>query len=130
VHLNGDILGKHKGIHYYTYGQRSGLGVAYKHPLYVAAIDSQSRNVVVGDRSSLYQDEFSIHSTNWFIDPSNRKVKVKVRYNTQEVPCSLDLAGDRAKVRLTKKADSITPGQVAAFYHKDLLLGAGIIAKA
>ncbi|MCF7908761.1 MAG: tRNA 2-thiouridine(34) synthase MnmA [Candidatus Omnitrophica bacterium] len=130
VDQNGDVLGKHKGIYYYTYGQRSGLGVAHKHPLYVTAIDSQSKNVIVGNRDSLCQSEFLVHSVNWFTDPGKRKVKVKVRYNAQEVPCSLDLTGNRVKVRLVNKIDSIAPGQVAAFYYKDLLLGAGIIVKA
>ncbi len=126
-HVQGDVLGRHKGIYYYTYGQRSGLGIAYKHPLYVTGIDGQSKTIFVGSRQNLYQESFLVHSPNWFIKPRDLKIKVKVRYNSQEVPCVLKASGENLEVKLLEKLDSITPGQVAAFYHKDVLLGGGEI---
>lgn len=129
AHLNGDVLGRHKGIYYYTYGQRSGLGLAYKHPLYVVDIDSRNKNVIVGGKDKLFRDEFFLQSLNWFIPPVSKKMKVKVRYNAKEVTCSLELGPKGAKVKLANRLDAVTPGQVAAFYHKGLVLGAGIIAK-
>ncbi len=128
-HLNGDILGKHRGIYHYTYGQRAGLGVAHKHPLYVAAIDSQSKTVIVADKAKIYRDEFVVRCLNWFADPGKRKIKVKVRYNSKKVTCRLDLKESLVKVKLSDKIEAITPGQIAVFYDRDRVLGAGTIAE-
>ncbi len=127
-HTSGDILGKHKGTYYYTLGQRGGLGVSWKEPLYVTAIDSQTKIVTVGEKEFLYRDKFSVHSLNWFVSPKKYKdIKVKVRYRSPRVSCRLKIEGNRAEVNLSKRVDSLTPGQVATFYYQDLVLGGGII---
>lgn len=129
-HLNGEVLGHHKGIYHYTYGQRSGLGLAWKEPLYVIGIDSKDNSIIVGERNYLSKDTFTVESLNWLYPFKQYKsITVRVRYNSPVSACSLDIRGSKAEVKLTKKIDAIAPGQLAAFYHKDLLLGGGIIAR-
>ncbi len=129
-HIDGRSLGEHKGIYYYTYGQRSGLGVSWHKPLYVTAIDSKSKEVIVAEKEHLNKRVFFVHSLNWFLSPKDCKgLKVKVRYNSAPVGCDVKITKGKAKVTLHKSIDSAAPGQVAAFYCKDLLLGAGIIEK-
>jgi tRNA-specific 2-thiouridylase len=129
-HIDGRLLGKHKGIYHYTYGQRGGLGVSWHKPLYVAAIDSNKKEVIVAEKEYLDNQVFFVNSLNWFLSPKNYKdLKVKVRYNSNPVSCDLRFMKDKAEVRLHKSIDFLAPGQVAAFYSKDLLLGAGIIEK-
>lgn len=136
-HLSGEILGRHKGIYHYTYGQRSGLGVAWKEPLYVIGIDNKDNSIIVGERNFLRKDTFRVEALNWLYSstkylPVAGKVKnitVKVRYNSSNIACSLNIKGKVAEVKLASKIDAITPGQLAAFYHRDLLLGGGIITR-
>ena len=129
-HVSGEILGRHKGIYHYTYGQRSGLGVAWKEPLYVTGIDSKDNSIIVGERNCLNKDTFTVDSLNWLYPFKKYKsVTVKVRYNSSSVACTLKINGKAAKVKLAKKINAIAPGQLAAFYHKDLLLGGGIIGQ-
>lgn len=129
-HVNGKILGKHKGIYNYTYGQRAGLGISWTEPLYVIKIDPESKDVVVGQKNFLDKDRFLVKSLNWFVRPEKyRKLTVRVRYNSTPVKCSIGLNNGQAVINLKEKISAITPGQIAAFYCKDLLLGAGVIAK-
>jgi tRNA-specific 2-thiouridylase len=143
-HLKGKLLGQHKGIYQYTYGQRGGLGISWPKPLYVIAIDGKTKEIAVGEKEFLYKDTFSVHSLNWFISPGKyascfclpqgkgkemKNIKVKVRYNSPSYNCSLKFTNDKAVVELSKKIDSVAPGQIAAFYYKDILLGGGIISK-
>lgn len=131
-HVNGKILGKHQGIYAFTYGQRSGLGIAWKEPLYVIRLDVETNTVFVGERKYVYSDQFSVKETNWFIDPAQfDSLEVKVRYNSDAVGCKLiDYCmgeTDYALVKLDKEISSVTPGQIAVFYYKDMVIGAGVI---
>ncbi len=129
-HVSGEVLGRHKGIYRYTYGQRSGLGLASKAPLYVTGINSQDNSVIVGERNYLNRDSFTVSSLNWFYPFKQYKsITVKVRYNSSSVACSVKINDKTVTVKLAKKVDAIAPGQLAAFYYKDLLLGGGIIAR-
>jgi len=129
-HIDGEVLGKHKGFYNYTYGQRTGLGISWSRPLYVNSIDAASKTVFVGEKEKLLKGCFEVHSLNQLLEFNKYKdIEVKVRYNSASFDCSLEIRGSRARVNLKEKIDSITPGQVAAFYSKDILLGGAIIAK-
>jgi tRNA-specific 2-thiouridylase len=129
-HVNGEILGTHKGIYCFTYGQREGLGISWKVPLYVVDIDTTTNTIVVGEREHLYRNVFTVNNCNWFLEPGKYKnIKVKVRYNSQLYGCTLMVDRDIVLVRLKEKISAIAPGQVAAFYHNDMLLGGGIIER-
>jgi tRNA-specific 2-thiouridylase len=129
-HISGKVLGSHKGIYRFTHGQREGLGVSWKEPLYVADIDSASRTIKVAEKRYLAEDKFTVSCLNWFDSPLLYKdILVKVRYNSLFHDCRLKLAGDKAIVLLNDKVEALTPGQIAVFYCKDMVLGAGIIQR-
>ncbi len=129
-YINGKVLGEHKGIYKYTYGQRGGLGIGWKSPLYVLSIDSDSNTIMVGEKDSLFRDEFYVNELNWFLPPRKyNNIKVRIRYNSPLIGCGLQFMGNRLAVTLDQRTDKITPGQIAAFYHEDILLGGGVIEK-
>ncbi|MBU1122218.1 MAG: tRNA 2-thiouridine(34) synthase MnmA [Candidatus Omnitrophota bacterium] len=127
-HVNGKILGTHEGIYNFTYGQRSGLGVAWRQPLYVISIEEETKTVFVGEKEYLYKKEFTVNDLNWFDEITKyKKIEVKIRYNTPSLKCKVQVMGKEVKVSLDDKVQAITPGQIAAFYSGDILLGGGII---
>lgn len=129
-HINGRILGEHKGVYHFTYGQRQGLGISWREPLYVVDIDSENRTVIVGEKEYLYRDNFIVKDINWFISPRDLEdIEVRIRYNSLFYKCGVKIDKDKAKVFLKEKIAAVTPGQVAAFYHDDLVVAGGIIEK-
>jgi tRNA-uridine 2-sulfurtransferase len=133
VDLNGQILGRHEGIEFYTIGQRKGLRISSPKPLYVLELDPQTNRVVVGDDSALDRDEFMVDRCNWipFDDPpAMLEAVAKIRYNHPGTPATVTpLPGGRAKVKLQVPQRAITPGQAAVFYQDDLVLGGGWILR-
>lgn len=135
-HVGGKVLGNHKGIYYFTYGQRAGLGVSWKEPLYVLAINDKDNSIIVGEKQYLNKKSFTVNDINFFIDWSRyfpkgvpRGVKVKIRYNSKLHDCDLELRGKEIAVRLKNGVEAITPGQIAAFYRKAEIFAAGVIKK-
>ncbi|MEN3014491.1 MAG: tRNA 2-thiouridine(34) synthase MnmA [bacterium] len=133
-HKNGKILGKHKGIHLYTIGQRKGLNISYPNPLYVINIDSQTNTITVGEKEDLYQSKLIAKNPNWIVPfqelPPNTQILGKIRYTHQENPCSVKLnSGNTLEVEFTEKQMAITPGQIIAFYVDQTLIGSAIIEK-
>ncbi|MFH1503816.1 MAG: tRNA 2-thiouridine(34) synthase MnmA [Candidatus Omnitrophota bacterium] len=129
-HIKGKILGRHKGFYCYTLGQRAGLGVSWREPLYVVEVDSKTNTVIVAEKEFVYRKSFYVESLNWFLAPQRFKnIKVQVRYNSKLYSCDLDIKAKQARVSLKEKVEAIAPGQAAAFYYKDLLLGGGIISR-
>lgn len=131
-HVNGTVLGRHEGFFRYTYGQREGLGIAWKEPLYVIDIDPQTSEITVGERSFLFRDEFGVEGLNWFYEPGKYEdLKVRIRYNAPCLPCAYTLKDEHSLVcRFTDKKEFTAPGQVAVFYDRDRIVCAGIIQKA
>ncbi|MDD4954447.1 MAG: tRNA 2-thiouridine(34) synthase MnmA [Candidatus Omnitrophica bacterium] len=136
LHVSGKVLGRHKGIYYFTYGQRAGLRVSWQEPLYVLRVSESDKSVIVGEKKYLAKENFSVANANWFIDRENyfkgrnpEDIKVKIRYNSKFHDCSLDFEGEKIKVNLKTAAEAVTPGQIAVFYHKDAVLAAGVIEK-
>jgi tRNA-specific 2-thiouridylase len=121
----GQVLGQHPGVTNFTVGQRRGLGVSAKEPLYVREVRPQSRQVVVGSRRELEIDEFLVGGLNWFLDPGEA-TSVQVRYNSSPVGCEVE-AGEVCRVRLSEKIMSVAPGQSAVFYAGDRVVGGGVI---
>jgi tRNA-specific 2-thiouridylase len=129
-HIKGEILGTHRGIYHFTYGQREGLGIRWKKPLYVIDIEGENGTVIVGEKEYLYKDKFKVSNCNWFISPKEFKdIKVKIRYTSPLYDCKLELKDSFAIVYLKEKVDAPTPGQIASFYYEDILLGGGVIER-
>lgn len=127
----GGVLGQHQGCHRYTVGQRKGLGVAAPERLYVRRLDPEDNRVVVGTRDELYDRSFSVNDLHWISGvPLTRPLdcQVRVRYRTTMVGCRLE-PGDDGEVRVTLDTPqfAVTPGQAAAFYQGEEVLGGGWI---
>jgi len=113
-HVNGQVLGRHNGIYNFTCGQREGLGISWKEPLYVVAIDSESKSVVVGEKKFAFHKSFYVDHLNWFIDPKDLAgLKVRVRYNCPFYSCVIKMENDVALVFLDEEVFGIASGQIA-----------------
>ena len=128
---NGTILGKHNGLINYTVGQRKGLGIAYKSPLYVLELNTKTNEVIVGEEQELYSKELQAKELNFLLNiPLNEpiKIKAKVRFRAKEAEAILYPAkAGIAKVEFTEPQRAITPGQSVVFYLDDIVLGGGKI---
>ena len=132
---NGTILGKHKGLINYTVGQRKGLGISYKEPLYVLEIDNKVNQVVVGTEEDLYSKVLYAENLNFLIDLTKFEdkinIKAKIRYRSKEADAILSIQyqnGKRiAKVEFNEFQRAITRGQSVVFYIGNIVLGGGKI---
>ena len=120
VDREGRVLGEHDGVHRFTVGQRRGLNIAYKLPLYVAAIDASHQQIIVGTRAEAARTSFHIRWTNAAFEG---RCEVQVRHRGKPLSCTVD--GDR--VMLDEPAVGVAPGQSAVFYQGEVVLGGGTI---
>ena len=127
----GNILGRHPGVHAFTIGQRSGLGIALGKPVYVTAIDAGKNRVVVGSRESLAKKEIWVDGVNWiseeFAEGEERNLLVKIRYKNPKAPAEVRRIGESCRVIFEEPAYAVTPGQASVFYDGDTVLGGGWI---
>lgn len=130
VGIDGGILGKHKGIHNYTIGQRRGLGFGVGARQYVVKIDPQHNEVVLGSNNDLVKKEMTVSSVSW-VGPNReaqKTVEVQIRSTHVAANAHLKLLGEnKAKVIFEKPQRAIAPGQAAVFYHGEEVLGGGWI---
>lgn len=126
---SGEVMGEHKGIHHFTYGQRRGLGLDYHKTLFVYKVDVESKTVwVATDEKYLMSDRFEMTRTNW-LDEFNEdeSLRVKVRFHHQGAEAQLTKKADRYEVVFSEPQRAITPGQAAVVYRDKQLLGGGWI---
>jgi len=130
-HLNGNVLGQHRGLPFYTIGQREGLGIAVGRPLYVVALEKESNTVVVGEKEDVFAPGAIIRQVSWVAGhaPQNlHKLDLKIRYKHTGAAADLELLPDgNVKASLRTPQSAITPGQAAVFYDGDSVLGGGVI---
>lgn len=130
VNLNGEILGKHTGLYNYTIGQRKGLGISYKEPLFVLGFDKQKNEVIVGEEDKLYKKEIIVKDINLLLVDEIENwmnVTVKTRYSSKEASAKIMQDDNTIKVVFDEPQRAITPGQSAVFYVGDIVLGGGKI---
>ena len=130
VNSKGEVLGEHAGLYNYTIGQRKGLGISYKVPLFVLGFNSLKNQVIVGEESELYKKEVTVNDINLLlVDEINKpmKVNVKTRYSSKVASATIMQDGDKIKVEFDEPQRAITPGQSAVFYVGDIVLGGGKI---
>jgi tRNA-uridine 2-sulfurtransferase len=124
---DGAIVGHHNGVHNFTIGQRKGLGFSAGKPLYVLSINTQNNRVVVGDDDALRTTSFEVNDVNWVSTeaPSEPiRAKVKIRHKHEPAPATVEALEDaRARIIFDTPQRAITPGQGAAFYDEDRVLG-------
>ena len=125
VDVDGNMLGRHRGVVHFTVGQRRGIEVGgQKEPLYVIRIEPEHARIVVGPRSALAVESMRVADWNWLAE-DQREVSVKVRSLAPAVPALRD--GDW--VRFSKAEYGVAPGQAAVVYEGERLLGGGWIAE-
>lgn len=126
----GNRLGTHRGIVFYTVGQRSGLGIAHKTPLYVLSIDAAANSVVVGDKAALKGKGLVAGDLNILMEDWPEEVSAKIRYRRNAAGCRVAFEDDKITALFDKDEEAITPGQAVVFYHRDYVLGGGAIEEA
>ena len=124
----GGVVGRHDGHHDFTIGQRRGIGVAGREPLYVLAKDAARNRVVVGTRAELATDavvldEVSLHRS------AGRVGSVRLRYRAAPLPCRAVERRAGLALELARPADAVAPGQVACLMDGDLVVGCGTIGE-
>lgn len=131
VDMDGKILGRHKGIAFYTIGQRQGIGVARGFPVYVAEIGAKNNKIVLGKKEDVLAREFLLKNPHFIAQPPKKTIalNVKIRYNHKEASARVVIQGKKIRVIFKIPQFAITPGQSAVFYHKDKVIGGGIIDK-
>lgn len=128
----GKVLGKHRGIHLFTIGQRKRLGISSGRPLYVVRIDPSERAVYVGPKDMALKREFEVEDINWLIHEYSIKKEfratVKVRSMMKDEPATVTILDDNTlRVSFDEPQWAPAPGQSAVFYDKDTVIGGGII---
>lgn len=125
----GKVLGKHKGLPFYTIGQRRGIGLAFGSPKYVVSLNGAENVVVIGDQKDLYTAECFVKDVNLVGDVGPAfDCTVKIRYLSDPVPVKAELLENgRCHIVFAEPQKSVTPGQYAVFYNGEQLLGGGEI---
>jgi tRNA-specific 2-thiouridylase len=132
VDQEGQVLGTHPGIIHFTVGQRKGLGLSgNEEPLFVVALDAETKRVVVGPRESLRVRRIQLSHVNW-LTPFEGACRVKVRSMRAPIPARVTALGNgAAAVDLPEGEEGVAPGQACVFYAEDgtRVLGGGWIVK-
>ncbi len=143
VIFKNKIIGKHKGIQFYTIGQRKGLdnpklqknlSKYYKGQdipaLYVLEINASKNQIIIGEEKNLYKDKMKVSNLHWIAEekPKNKNLLVQIRYQHRAVPAIIkEIKQDKLEIKFPKPVRAITPGQSAVFYKGEEMLGGGII---
>lgn len=133
VDKSGKKLGTHKGIVYYTIGQRKGLGLALGKPVFVSEIIPETNTVVIGDEGEIFKTTLIAGDLNFIpFDKLEKEMKLaaKIRYNSKESPATIKpVSDDEVMVVFDIPQRAITKGQSVVFYDGDVVVGGGIINK-
>jgi tRNA-specific 2-thiouridylase len=147
VNNQGKVIGEHQGIIFYTIGQRKGIGIASREPLYVIAIKKEINTIVVGKKEEAYSYELVANNTNFIVERLTQplragaglrtpiRVEAKIRYLHQSSPATvIPLSEEEIKVKFDRPQWAITPGQAVVFYlpagrqgNGDIVIGGGTI---
>ena len=133
--LSGKVIGKHEGIINYTIGQRKGIKISNKDPLYVVNIDAKNNTIIVGEKRFLEIKEIQLRNLNLLGNQKDFKdvIDIKVRSTGRLLKAKINISSSAAKVKILDSETGISPGQACVFYSKDnigdKLLGGGWIHK-
>lgn len=132
VDIEGNVVGKHRGIANYTVGQRRGLGIAAGVPVYVTQVNVESNTVTIGQRDALMKTSLLADRVS-MLEPNlgNRfRCQAKIRYLHNAASATVSMQGEgEAVVTFDEPQSAPTPGQAIVFYHDDLVLGGGWIVR-
>jgi len=131
----GNVVGRHDGIINFTIGQRKGIGIAHKEPLYVININAKKNEVIVGNREALAIKKIFVKDINLLskVEDYNGNLFIKVRSTGRLIKAKVNLNNTSAEVNLEELENGISPGQACVFYSKskfgDKVLGGGWIVR-
>lgn len=126
---DGATSARHEGLASYTIGQRRGVKVAWREPLYVTGIDVPSNTLHLGPRSDLDVDILEIEEQNWLVDRPETipDLAVQVRYRSSPVPCQLERGDSSSRLRLARLVSSPAAGQSMVLYRGEQVVGGGVL---
>ncbi|GBF34254.1 tRNA-specific 2-thiouridylase MnmA [Desulfocucumis palustris] len=131
VDMRGNVIGRHRGIPFYTIGQRRGLGSGFGRRMYVVDMDRDTNDVVLGSNDDLYASALEAVDNNYILFEElsgTEPVEAQIRYNGSPSPAVISpLPGGRVRVSFENPQRAITPGQAVVYYRGDLLVGGGTI---
>lgn len=130
VDLQNNVLGEHKGLPFYTIGQRKGLGISAGRPIYVIDLDIENNRIIVDDEKYLMQNSLIAKDNNFiYIEELSHpmQVEVKIRYSANLALARIYPEGDLVKVEFETPQRAVTKGQSVVYYVGDYVLGGGII---
>lgn len=134
IDKDGEVLGKHQGVPFYTVGQRRGLGIAVGKPLYVTQLNASDNTVVVGDPDDLLEDTMHVERINLIsIEKLTEPIRahVKIRSRDEGGPATISPINEtEAVVKFDEPRRAITPGQATVFYDGEYVIGGGWIVNA
>ena len=120
--LNDKVIGTHEGIINFTIGQRKGIKIANKEPLYIVKINSLKNEIIVGNKHDLEVDEIKLRNLNFLCDDIkkyNSNLFAKIRSTGELIKTKISFVDNIVKVKLDKKESGVSPGQACVFYSKD-----------
>lgn len=126
VNFEGEVLGTHKGYPAFTIGQRKGINIGgLPEPYYVTGIDPVKNEVMVGPKTKLFRESFTVSDVSWYLDHCETfEADVQIRYRHKAVPAWVTpLPKGRAEIQLSMPQPAIAPGQAAVFYIDDCIAG-------
>lgn len=129
VDKNGEVIGHHDGLPFYTIGQRKGLGLESNQARYVIDLDYENNVLVVGSEEDLYSQGLVAVNCNWIgkRPAQSSTYQVKIRYRAPAVKSRARFPSDRVEIEFFSPQKSVTPGQIAVLYDGERLIGGGRI---
>src|SRR3989338_6713949 len=131
INTGGKVIGEHKGVAFYTIGQRKRLGISTLSPYYVIDIDKQKNTIIVGSKEDAMKKTFIVKGLNYISIESitgQLKVTAKIRSMMKESPATIiPEENQRVIVEFNHPQWAPAPGQSAVFYNGDMVIGGGII---
>ncbi|NPA51495.1 MAG: tRNA 2-thiouridine(34) synthase MnmA [Aquificae bacterium] len=130
-HISGINLGIHKGLSYYTIGQRRGLGIRWEKPLYVIDKNTKDNTLLVGEEEFLLVDKVTAVNINLFVPKEKwnlERIYIQGRYNQKPIPVkSIQIDKNKIEIFFVEKQKKFSPGQILAVYQEDKLIAGGTI---
>jgi tRNA-uridine 2-sulfurtransferase len=127
VDIQGEVIGEHKGVWFYTIGQRHGFEVKVKQndspALFVVGKDVEKNRLVVGIREQAMKAVFEVDSIHWIHEPFTGDITVRIRHGGELISATLE----HHQLTVTKPVFGVAPGQAAVFYYGEVCLGGGVI---
>ena len=131
VDVDGNVIGKHRGVIHYTVGQRKGLGIALGKPAFVVAIRPEQNQVVIGEDRDVYTERLYANNLNFMaVDDISEPVhvKAKIRYSHEGAYCTVrKIDSDTIECIFDQPVRAVTPGQAVVLYDGEYVLGGGTI---